>query len=397
MNIYYSQEKKVWLQYLREVRTFGGIKQEILPKPELDFHEGIPFTLQLKDQHIGPLIGIMTSPKNEYSLAGNSQLFIRIQNKLLKENALSFIFSYEDVKEDGSIIGYIYLPSNQKWLRAIMPFPDIVYNRIPYRKSEQTAQFQQCLQLFQQYQIPVFNPGFIDKFDLFQILERNKKLKKFLPKTILVDSKEKLESFFNQKNDIYIKPRKLSKGKNIFRLSSENHQLILESNKEGHTFLMFNDFWDQYGEYFCHEHFIAQRSIQSALADGKRYDFRILAHYSPSKLKYELTGVGIRANEAKKITTHLANGGVIIPYRNIQTKKHDFFIQMIVEEIGIHLSKELGFFGEFSIDAGISSDGKYVLYEVNSKPMSFDEEEIEQKRIIHLCHLFLQKTGFENE
>jgi hypothetical protein len=62
----------------------------------------------------------------------------------------------------------------------------------------------------------------------------------------------------------------------------------------------------------------------------------------------------------------------------------------VVEEAGKWLTDHWGFFGEFSIDAGVSSKGNYYLFEINSKPMSFDEQEIEKKRIKNLCRLFFQ-------
>ena len=64
----------------------------------------------------------------------------------------------------------------------------------------------------------------------------------------------------------------------------------------------------------------------------------------------------------------------------------------MAEQTGKALSEQFGYFGEFSIDAGISQSGNYYIYEVNSKPMSFDENEIEERKISQLCRLFFQLT-----
>lgn len=394
MSIYYCRETKNWVHYSRELRTIGGSKKELLSLTKSASHEGIPFQLLEKDQHVGPLIGIMTSPKSKNSLVGNRRLFIQIQNELLKRDALSFVFSYEDVQEDGWLFGYIYLPSQKDWLRAKIPYPDLVYNRIPFRKSEKSNHYHTCLACFQDNQIPIFNPGFIDKYQLFQILKGNDVIKHFLPDTILIESAYDLKSFFNKHKDLYIKPRNLSKGKNIYRLYKQNNQLVIESKENCTMFMKIENIFEYYKDLFSNKSYLAQCTVKPALTDGKRFDFRILAHWSVSKQKYIVTGVAIRASEPYKLTTHLINGGSIFPYNQIQSKNHDFFIKTIVEEIGTTLTKKVGFFGEFSIDAGLSIDGKYVLYEVNSKPMSFDEKDIEQNRIIKLCDLFLQKLGY---
>ena len=84
----------------------------------------------------------------------------------------------------------------------------------------------------------------------------------------------------------------------------------------------------------------------------------------------------------------------MLPYIKVKTDRHDQFFDWAVKEIGQLLTEELGYFGEFSLDAGITEKGNYVIYEVNSKPMSFDEPKIEEKRISALVDLFFRKTGF---
>jgi hypothetical protein len=394
MIIFYNRKSESWTQNGQVNTTFGGLKGilPVEPKASSDSLLHVPFQFQLKDQHVGPLIGIMTSPKNEFSLAGNRNLFISIQEELLSRDSLSFVFSYLDIKKDGTITGFIYSPQKQGWIRAVMPFPDIVYNRVPFRTSEKSFQYKNGIDTFSKHQIPVFNPGFIDKYELFQLLASNVKLQTYLPDTILVDSKATLKQFFNNHKDIYIKPCLQSKGKNIFRLFGD---IRLKSNSQESSFLTFDDFWAEYQVLFSTDSFIAQRTIKPFLMQGIRYDFRILSHWSSTEECYTVTGVGIRAVESQQITTHLANGGFIVPYERVQSRKHDRFISALVKAVGLTLSKALGFFGEFSIDAGIDSDGNYVIYEVNSKPMSFDEREIEEMRISNLCHIFFHQSGFE--
>ncbi|KYC97138.1 hypothetical protein B4102_0793 [Heyndrickxia sporothermodurans] len=43
---------------------------------------------------------------------------------------------------------------------------------------------------------------------------------------------------------------------------------------------------------------------------------------------------------------------------------------------------------------GRDQSGKLWIYEVNSKPMSFDEEDIEKKRIKNLIQIFYNQTIF---
>lgn len=54
--------------------------------------------------------------------------------------------------------------------------------------------------------------------------------------------------------------------------------------------------------------------------------------------------------------------------------------------------EKIGFLGEFSIDIGEDESGSLFIYEVNSKPMQFDEVEIETNRLLHLKNLFIELT-----
>jgi hypothetical protein len=392
MQVMYNQRTQKWVQAgsIERPLTIGKLKKRLSFESEVS-SDYITFKLQEKDQHIGPLIGIMTTDKTGHSLAGNTSLFIQIQEELLARGALSYVFSYHQVIDRTVIEGYVYLPDKRRWLKAVFPLPDLIYNRIPYRHVEETLQFEECRQHLKTYQIPMFNPGFIDKYTLYQILATNEDLYKYLPDTVLVDTKEQLEIFFNKYRDIYLKPRNLSKGRNILRLYDN---FRLEAKSQIKDFKDFSSFWDYFIHTYSDTSYIAQRTIHSATRNDLRFDFRILAHWSSQKQSYVVTGVGIRASNSNLLTTHTVNGGRILPYQDFQEPEHDVFIHNVVQMIGHKLTENIGFFGEFSIDAGMDFDKNYILYEVNSKPMSFDEPEIQQNRIHNLCDLFFQYTGF---
>ncbi|WP_462408891.1 YheC/YheD family endospore coat-associated protein [Neobacillus sp. Marseille-QA0830] len=335
-----------------------------------------------------PLIGIMTARNTKGAIAGNLQLFTALQKELITHNGSSYIFAIDGVERE-SITGYSYSFSKGKWLKGKFPYPNLVYNRIPFRKTEQDQASQQFFDSLKERNIPFFNPCFIDKLELYQVLGNHPILKKHLPATILVNDKTDLWLFLNRHSQIYLKPAKSSKGRGIYRLGyCTDHQIKLEGIHESFTYPSFEPFWDDWSELLIKKHYIAQQDIQSAEFQGYRYDFRILAHAGQSG--YELTGIGIRQSQKQDITTHIPAGGRLLPYERLQSNTHDQFVQSILPAVGAALTERYGFFGEFTIDAGLSQSGQYFIYEVNSKPMTFDELEIEEKKINRLCQLFLQ-------
>ncbi|ULT58054.1 YheC/YheD family protein [Neobacillus drentensis] len=335
-----------------------------------------------------PLIGILTARKSKGTIAGNGPLFIEIQKKLISLNGVSFVFTPEDV-EDDFIYGYYYSPEENRWKKKSFPFPDLVYNRIPFRTSEQEEKSKWLFSRLKEKNIPFFNPCFIDKYELYQLLKGDHILQNYLPKTILVQRHNELLNYLMEFGGIYLKPTQSSKGKGIVRLRMDGPSGIqLDGILKQKTYSSFTHFWEEWNEELLKKRYIAQEEIQSAEYEGKRFDFRILAHANHND--YTLSGVGIRLSQEQEITTHISSGGSLLPYQLLKSKEHDVFFQTIIPSVGKSLSNYYGYFGEFTIDAGVSKTGRYYIYEVNSKPMSFDEEEIEKKKIENLCCLFLQ-------
>ncbi|MGX6442366.1 YheC/YheD family endospore coat-associated protein [Neobacillus sp. K501] len=336
----------------------------------------------------GPTIGILTARNKNGFITGNAPLFIHLQKKLISQKGISFVFTLDGVNED-YVDGYTYNPEINIWEGIKAPFPDLVYNRIPFRRTEQDPQYQQFLDTLGEKNVPYFNPCFVDKFELYSLFKDHHLLHSYLPKTILANQKRVLASFIREYKSIYLKPSQAARGTGIFRLEIDQHMAIhLEGILQQQTYLSFQHFWREWETELIEKDYLAQEEIQSSKYDGSRFDFRILAHADHDR--YTVTGVGIRQSQEQGITTHIPRGGKLLPYPLIQTEEHDRFIQQIVDPIGKEISKRYGFFGEFSIDAGVSQTGRYYIYEVNSKPMSFDEAEIEERRVTRLCKLFLQ-------
>ncbi|MDF2788529.1 MAG: hypothetical protein K0S80_1627 [Neobacillus sp.] len=338
-----------------------------------------------------PVIGILTARKKDGSIAGNGALFIELQKKLISLNGISFIFTLDGVHQD-SIDGYIFIPDRNGWERITSPFPDLVYNRIPFRRSEEELKSSLFFACLKERNIPFFNPSFIDKSELYHLFKNHPFLHTFLPATIAAQHKQKLYAFLSQYQSIYLKPSQSAKGNGIYKLELDTESIVhVKGLHENEEFVTFDLFWEEWESRLLEKNYLAQEEIKSILYEGKRFDFRILAH--AEKNHYRVTGIGIRQSQKQDITTHIPSGGRLLPYEQLQNEEYDFFIDTVVEHIGASLSETFGFFGEFSIDMGISQSGQFYIYEVNSKPMSFDETDIEERRIEHLCQLFLQLTA----
>ncbi|WP_257988041.1 MULTISPECIES: YheC/YheD family endospore coat-associated protein [Bacillus] len=395
MILHYSQIEKLWciLTGAGPRRTFASNQQHLPVRPLAGQGPVLSIPIDSPSKNAGPLIGIMTArKKNGGSIAGNGQLFAAIQKKIIGMGGISVVFTPDRLTES-TIQGYLYVPGKQKWIEVSAPIPDLIYNRIPFRQAEKTAETIEAFIKFADQNIPIFNPCFLDKYVLYEILNQNEEMRPYLPATIAVHNDGELQDFLDKHHSIYLKPRVSAQGKGIFRVMKDSEGTIaLESKRKKISFGSYAKFWAHLSPTVETSKYIAQEAVTPARLTGHRFDFRILAHWGENG--YRPTGVGIRQSGQQELTTHLPNGGKLLPYSLVRSSEHDQFIEKIVRICGESLSSELGFFGEFSIDAGITANGEYVLYEINSKPMSFDEPEIEEQRVRNLCNLFFLRSGF---
>jgi len=277
-------------------------------------------------------------------------------------------------------------------MKAKAPLPNIVYNRIAFRNTEKQAPFQKALSILQEKNIPFFNPSFLNKWDLYELLEKHPLLKNYLPETTLLSNFEQLEDFLEKYKCIYVKSLEGYKGKHIYRIEkiTPSHYNV-STTKDTEIYSNLENLWNNYS-IWQKKSFLIQKGIDSALFQGKRYDFRLLVTYKDEA--YVLNGIGVRQSIQQDITTHIPSGGKLIPYQEVQSDSHDVFFETIAQHCGKLLTEQYGFFGEFSIDACIDKEGKYYIFEVNSKPMLFDEPHIEEARINHLLYLFYSLSNF---
>jgi hypothetical protein len=393
MILRFNAESKEWTNEARAEKniSFGFNKIKVPEASGLLPENSHRFSLNTLNGNAGPLIGIMTSMSKRLALSGNGPLFQALQTEVLKRNGMVVVFPPETLVKDG-VTGVTFLPGHQKWIPIKTPLPHIVFNRVPFRNAEKQPAFTDAVNYFTALGIPFFNPAFINKYKLYSLFARHPHLSKLMPESIAIKSMIQLASFLNEHRGIYLKPASSSKGIGIFRIRDCKGSIEFVSHSHKHLYPSMKDFWMVKARQLLKHEYIAQKEIFPAAIDGKRFDFRVHAHDGPEG--YAVTGIGIRQSQKQDLTTHLPNGGVMLPYVNLKNDRHDQFFAWVVKEIGKLLTDELGYFGEFSLDAGITESGEYVIYEVNSKPMSFDEPHIEKKRITALADLFLHKTGF---
>lgn len=332
---------------------------------------------------IGPLIGILTSGFTPYPLRpiGERSMFFA---KLLSVNkmvgALPFVFGEEHIDWDNGLInGYFFVDDGWKTMK--IPFPNVVYDRLPNRRTERMSELRSLKARMQtDYLIPWYNPGFFSKLDVFERLQQDERAAEYLPETHQFSSFSIIERMLSNYGNVYVKPANGSLGLGI-------HQILFDKltgdyycryrDQEGINKLTKFDSLEKLMKKVFHKrnlsHMIVQQGISLLRSEKRLIDFRV--HTNKDEFgQWQVAAIAAKIAGQGSVTTHVNNGGVVKSLDELFENKDEREIyEKRLAEASLLLSSILeknmeGIIGEIGFDLGIDKSGKIWLFEANSKP-----------------------------
>ncbi|WP_246938890.1 YheC/YheD family protein [Bacillus pinisoli] len=332
---------------------------------------------------IGPVIGIFTAGFTESTLrpiGERSLFFAKLLTMEKPVGVCAYVFGAHLINwNEGTVNGYFY-DEKEGWMMQEVPLPNVIYDRLPNRKTENHYAIKKIKQrLKDEYIIPWYNPGFFNKWDVFQLLRRDTSLSKYLPETILEPSMDDIRKMINRHKFIYIKPANGSLGLGIFQvISSEDGNAFYCRYKDGEENRLQKFYKiEKLIQYIFRDRsiksYIVQQGIHLIRYENRPLDFRIHTNRDQQGA-WQVTAIGAKVAGRGSVTTHLNNGGLVktldelFPDEKQREQLEEQFHQAVIA-----LSEELsstieGYIGEIGFDIGLDREGKLWLFEANSKP-----------------------------
>ncbi|MEK8126804.1 YheC/YheD family protein [Paenibacillus filicis] len=370
---------------------------------------------QIQSTRQRPILAILTYADEKRIFRGNQENFIDLIRAGEERGVLVYVMTTADFKLRGKqAIGYKYRASTKSWKRELLPLPNVIYNRIPYRKFEALPEVQQVIQTCMRHrEVKFFNPSFFNKWTLFEWLNKSRRTKPYIPETKRLSSSDDIDKLLQAYPSLYLKPIRGKAGKGIMKVSRtegkskpRQFELSIQDKTESHIsrYPSVTQLWSQVRELVGSKDYIVQQGIVLSSYKRRPFDLRVLVQKN-YRGAWTITGIGARLAGKLSITTHVPRGGSIDNPRKLLT--HAFGqaeSKRIIRSakraaliIAKHVESSSGqTLGEMSMDLGVDSDGHIWLFEVNSKPMKFDEPPIRQKSLENLIRysIFLsQKNG----
>lgn len=367
---------------------------------------------------LGPYIGIMTNKrpggiKGFQGLRGRRETYLGLLKMARSMGSVAYVFACEDVDfKRMRVVGY-HCDKAGSWLAHEYPLPNVVYNRIPDRHSEGAPMIRMAKKRFEQlahsHRTALFNPHFLNKWDLHRAFSQEPELKSYLPDTRLYHGPEDILSMLKRHRMVYLKPRDTFAGHGIMRAEYKAGKYVL-SHKVGAVYkheqhLDFKGLAQAFNARRVPGVYLVQQGLRLAKFRGAIFDARIIMQKTGTGV-WDLTGAGVRVAARGGITTHVPNGGYIAP---IKTVISDVFNERLDTPGGVysrvrHLALTMApaienrykrLFGELSMDIGITSDGECYFFEANAKPMKFDEPVIRRKSLRRLVEFSRYLSGYK--
>lgn len=369
----------------------------ILLSPAIAEQISLPFTGNIRVSYtkhtlrMGPVIGILTTgySGNEASPFGiRSDLFRSFIQAGLSEKPFIYVFTPEMIDwESQTIQGWYYKKSSTKgisrWIRQTSPFPDVIYERVPNRKTESLAHVQNTLSRLKEInECKIFNQGFFNKWYIHQILSDDPITGEFVPETYLSPSVQTLQEMLEKHKMVYLKPNKGSLGLGIFRITRHHDKEYYCRFHQGEKNVLhrFQSLEKLIKHYFgTHTNrlsqYLVQQGIRLARFDNRPVDFRVHMH-KDGEGNWQVVAIGSKAAGFGCVTTHIRTGGSIVSTDELfhtLFKEDSQIVEANIKNTSIAIAETLenqidGPIGELGMDIGVDRDGYVWLFEVNSKP-----------------------------
>ena len=345
------------------------------------------------NQVVNNVFAILTSIDAKGKMRGNRSNFIDIIQAGREMGFTVYVLPVEHLTLNREQLrGYVYVNTTKRWIQKWMPFPNIIYNRIPLRSYEETAEVKTKLAACQKNSnLILFNPTFFNKWELHRWLRRSKITKAYIPLTRRLSSATTLEDILQQHSYLYLKPESGKAGKGIMTIvKKDNNTLPYRLNIQEKTYsttfncATFKKLWARIQQECGTVPYIVQQGIPLATYRNRKFDLRTLIQKNESG-NWEVTGLGARIAGSTSITTHVPRGGSIDEPLKLLTHAFDTTeAQNIIDKaskaaikIANQIERSANYrLGEMSMDIGVDQLGNVWFFEANSKPMKFDEPHI---------------------
>ncbi|WP_054957036.1 YheC/YheD family endospore coat-associated protein [Paenibacillus dakarensis] len=385
--------------FKQEIRVISGKKSTVLRiSPSLSNSFGLlpgavltmRFNAAERTLRLGPVIGVMISrylPEDPGKPFGSISSFcMEMVNACNKLGAYVYFFTPDMITSNLSLMEAVVYDNG--WRKSLVPVPDVVNNRLPTRKLENSPSVQHFMkEVKSKWNTHIFNERFLDKTEVFEALGTDERLNKYLPESYELKSFTTLKKMCTAYPVVFLKPIRGSQGKGIIRISRQENGIFhtLTTSLEGvkkNSYTSLAKLYSSLSGKMAANRYQIQQGLDLVRVQKRNVDFRALVHKN-KKGKWSITSIVARIAGGNHYVSNLARGGTLssvkdalamssIPPSSKQTAEKRMELAALNIARGIEESIP-SHFGELGIDLAVDVTGRIWLIEINSKPSKSDD------------------------
>lgn len=289
------------------------------------------------------------------------------------EGAELLYFSPKAVNfEERKINGYIY--ENGSWIKAVRPFPDVIYNT---GSPEKLAKASDIISKLKE-EIPFTTNSIGNKMRVQKRLEQFGEFSKYLIPSEIIHSTRQFFNFLTQYRKIVFKPVNGHKGQGINFVEMSRDKFHLLTGTESHIY-SFDEIRDFVSQKLREESYLAQPYINCRTKSGTVYDLRLHVQKDENG-KWVITTVYPRFGPEGSIISNINSGGstnYLLPFLKQEFGNEYFEVKRYLEVFSLQLAEHMDKIqmecfseqiDELGIDVGLDDTGKIWIYEINWRP-----------------------------
>lgn len=271
----------------------------------------------------------------------------------------------------GTVTGWVL--DQDGWHLRVLPLPAVVYNRLPTRRAERSGLIRRLRDRLHAAGIPMFNPGFFDKWTAWEHLSRDSELLPYLPETRLLVPDE-FEPFSWV---MYAKPVGGTLGRGVLRLTIQPDRSVLVQGRRPAMLTLpgVPDLRSWLKAYCGARTYVIQRGVQLGEVDGRPFDVRVLIQRDEELGQWQVTHRFVKVARAGAVVTNVAAGSRIDSFgRSYAGSRKLTDVRAELDAVAVRAAAAMArgmaegrLLAEVGADLAVDERGQVWLLEVNAK------------------------------